>query len=61
MDTPWIPMSGGDSRKRGVTGDLFNAIPPAYTKFIGEQFKERLMWQDSNYTKTEKIGGGSSF
>ena len=35
--TPWIPMSGGASRKAGVTGDLFNAIPPAYTQFIGEQ------------------------
>lgn len=35
--TPWIPMSGGASRKAGVTGDLFNAIPPAYTQFIGGQ------------------------
>ena len=35
QDTPWIPMSGGASRKAGVTGDLFNAIPPAYTKWIG--------------------------
>ncbi|UCH36019.1 MAG: DNA cytosine methyltransferase [Armatimonadota bacterium] len=33
--TPWIPMSGGASRKAGVTGDLFNAIPPAYTEHIG--------------------------
>jgi hypothetical protein len=33
--TPWIPMSGGASRKAGVTGDLFNAIPPAYTEWIG--------------------------
>lgn len=33
--TPWIPMSGGASRKAGVTGDLFNAIPPAYTEYIG--------------------------
>ena len=35
--TPWIPMSGGASRKAGVTGDLFNAIPPAYTEWIGTQ------------------------
>ena len=35
--TPWIPMSGGASRKAGVTGDLFNAIPPAYTEWIGRQ------------------------
>jgi DNA (cytosine-5)-methyltransferase 1 len=34
--TPWIPMSGGASRKAGVTGDLFNAIPPAYTEHIGK-------------------------
>ncbi len=33
--TPWIPMSGGASRKAGVTGDLFNAIPPAYTEWVG--------------------------
>jgi DNA (cytosine-5)-methyltransferase 1 len=33
--TPWIPMSGGASRLAGVTGDLFNAIPPAYTEWIG--------------------------
>jgi len=37
QDTPWIPMSGGASRKKGVTGDLFNAIPPAYTEWIGTQ------------------------
>jgi DNA (cytosine-5)-methyltransferase 1 len=35
--TPWIPQCGGASRKAGVTGDLNNAIPPAYTQFIGEQ------------------------
>lgn len=35
--TPWIPMSGGASRANGHTGDLFNAIPPAYTEFIGRQ------------------------
>jgi DNA (cytosine-5)-methyltransferase 1 len=34
--TPWVPMSGGASRKAGVTGDLFNAIPPAYTEYIGK-------------------------
>ena len=40
--TPWIPMSGGASRKAGVTGDLFNAIPPAFTKFIGGQLLAHL-------------------
>jgi DNA (cytosine-5)-methyltransferase 1 len=33
--TPWIPMAGGASRKAGITGDTFNAIPPAYTEHIG--------------------------
>lgn len=40
--TPWIPMAGGASRKQGRTGDLFNAIPPAYTRFIGEQLMRHL-------------------
>lgn len=40
--TPWIPMSGGASRKAGVTGDLFNAIPPAYTEHIGKALVGRL-------------------
>jgi DNA (cytosine-5)-methyltransferase 1 len=35
--TPWIPISGGASRKAGYTGDLFNAIPPAYTEHIGAE------------------------
>jgi DNA (cytosine-5)-methyltransferase 1 len=35
--TPWIPMHGGASRKAGYTGDLDNAIPPAYTEWIGAQ------------------------
>ena len=42
QDTPWIPMSGGASRKAGVTGDLFNAIPPAYTEHIGLAWVRRL-------------------
>lgn len=42
QDTPWIPMAGGASRKRGITGDVFNAIPPAYTRFIGEQLIAHL-------------------
>jgi DNA (cytosine-5)-methyltransferase 1 len=33
--TPWIPTSGGASRAAGYTGDLNNAIPPAYTEHIG--------------------------
>lgn len=32
--TPWIPCSGGASRKRGETGDLNNAIPPAFSEFL---------------------------
>ena len=35
--TPWLPSSGGASRKAGYTGDVSNAIPPAYTEFIGKQ------------------------
>jgi DNA (cytosine-5)-methyltransferase 1 len=35
--TPWIPQCGGASRKAGYTGDLNNAIPPAFTQWIGEQ------------------------
>lgn len=31
----WLPISGGASRRNGYTGDLFNAIPPAYTEFVG--------------------------
>ncbi len=33
--TPWMPTSGGASRKAGYTGDLNNAIPPSYTEHIG--------------------------
>jgi DNA (cytosine-5)-methyltransferase 1 len=35
MGIDWLPISGGASRKAGYTGDLFNAIPPAYTEHIG--------------------------
>jgi C-5 cytosine-specific DNA methylase len=45
MDTPWIPMSGGASRKAGVTGDLFNAIPPAFTHWIGERLQGFILSQ----------------
>jgi DNA (cytosine-5)-methyltransferase 1 len=34
QDTPWIPMQGGASRKAGITGDVSNAIPPAYSEFL---------------------------
>jgi DNA (cytosine-5)-methyltransferase 1 len=37
MGIDWLPISGGASRKNGYTGDLFNAIPPAYTEWIGRQ------------------------
>lgn len=33
--TPWIPQCGGASRKAGVTGDLNNAIPPAFAEWMG--------------------------
>lgn len=42
QDTPWIPTGGGASRKAGVTGDLYNAIPPAYTEFIGRHLMLHL-------------------
>ena|ERR1700734_1949520 len=35
----WLPISGGASRKLGNTGDLFNAIPPAYSEYIADQYK----------------------
>jgi DNA (cytosine-5)-methyltransferase 1 len=35
QDTPWLPVQTGWARKKGVTGDLNNAIPPAYTEWIG--------------------------
>jgi len=38
----WMPISGGASRKAGYTGDLFNAIPPAYTEYIGKYLMEYL-------------------
>jgi hypothetical protein len=41
--TPWIPMSGGASRKAGVTGDLFNAIPPAYTEHVGRALMAHML------------------
>lgn len=37
MGIDWLPISGGASRKAGYTGDLFNAIPPAFTEYIGRQ------------------------
>ena len=40
--TPWIPMAGGASRKAGITGDLFNAIPPAYTEYIGRALLDHM-------------------
>lgn len=35
--TPWIPQCGGASRKAGYTGDLNNAIPPAFTEWLGRE------------------------
>lgn len=42
MGIDWLPISGGASRKAGYTGDLFNAIPPAYTEWIGAQLLASL-------------------
>ena len=42
MGIDWLPTSGGASRKRGDTGDLYNAIPPAYTEFIGRILLESI-------------------
>jgi DNA (cytosine-5)-methyltransferase 1 len=43
----WLPISGGASRKNGYTGDLFNAIPPAYTEFIGQLLLASLQMQEA--------------
>ena len=43
----WLPISGGASRKNGYTGDLFNAIPPAYTEFIGQLLFASLQMQEA--------------
>ena len=43
--TPWIPASGGASRKRGATGDANNAIPPAYSEFIGRAAARLILEQ----------------
>jgi hypothetical protein len=40
--TPWIPQCGGASRKAGVTGDLNNAIPPAYTEWLGDHLAHEV-------------------
>lgn len=42
MGIDWLPISGGASRKVGYTGDLFNAIPPAYTEWVGRQLSAAL-------------------
>jgi DNA (cytosine-5)-methyltransferase 1 len=41
----WLPISGGASRKNGYTGDLFNAIPPAYTEFVGRLLMDHVQAQ----------------
>lgn len=33
--TPWMPGGGGSSRRHKRSGDLNNAIPPAYSEFLG--------------------------
>lgn len=40
--TPWIPSPGGASKKRGRSGDTNNAIPPAYSEFLGRQVLQHL-------------------
>lgn len=47
QDTPWIPVNGGASRKRGRSGDLTNAIPPAYSEFLCRQVI-RVLERDQN-------------
>lgn len=42
QDTPWIPMAGGASRKQGITGDLYNAIPPAFTEWLGRRLLDHI-------------------
>ena len=39
----WLPISGGASRKAGYTGDLFNAIPPAYSEYLGKYMMEAVL------------------
>jgi DNA (cytosine-5)-methyltransferase 1 len=38
----WIPMAGGATRKRAATqgADIYEAIPPAYTEWIGKHLLE---------------------
>ena len=43
MGIDWMPTAGGASRKAGYTGDLYNAIPPAYTEYIGKYLMEVLI------------------
>lgn len=45
--TPWIPMGGGASRKAGITGDLFNAIPPAFTEYLGRQMLAHMQMREA--------------
>ncbi len=42
MGIDWLPISGGASRKAGYTGDLSNAIPPAYTEYIGKELLKAI-------------------
>jgi DNA (cytosine-5)-methyltransferase 1 len=48
QDTPWLPMAGGASRKAGITGDLYNAIPPAYTEYLGRQLLAHIGGRSTN-------------
>lgn len=42
QDTPWLPMAGGASRKAGISGDLYNAIPPAFTEWLGAHLLQEI-------------------
>jgi DNA (cytosine-5)-methyltransferase 1 len=42
MGIDWLPISGGASRKAGYTGDLFNAIPPAYSEYLGRLLMKQI-------------------
>ncbi len=42
QQTPWIPIGGGASRKRGRSGCLNNAIPPVYSEYLGKNLITHL-------------------
>ena len=55
--TPWMPSSGGASRKRGETGDTNNAIPPAYSEFLGTHALAVLARHNAEITGADRRPG----